>query len=261
MGTVLDRLWIFTCVAGSDNDSLARGGFPEGSRMTPVEGAFYLSVPNLLMIRWRGLPAYPCDQYMTAFAPLKRVVWSIVGSGGQTEGDELDRVLDLAERYPNITGIYMDDFIRRDGAGALSVDSLKAIRSRLELSDRRLDLWVVLYTHQIDLPVAPYLEQCDIVNLWTWNSDDLAHLAQSLDRLEKLSPGSRISLGCYLWDFHNQHPVTVPQMEHQCKLGLKWLREGRIESIVFLANTVCDIGIESPAWTRAWIQKVGHMPL
>ncbi|MDP6776658.1 MAG: hypothetical protein QGI83_07835 [Candidatus Latescibacteria bacterium] len=259
MPTVRDKLWIFTCVAGSDNPSLEKGGFPEGSRMTPAEGAFYLGVPNLQMIRWEGLPAYPYDQYAEAFSPLKQVVWSIVGSGGREDEEELERVLELAERYPNVTGIYMDDFIRKEGEGVLTPEDLKGIRPRLKVGGRRLDLWVVVYIRQLDLPIFPLVEQCDIVNLWTWNSEQLVGLAKNLDRLEKLKPGGRVSLGCYLWDFHNARPVSVKDMEHQCGLGLKWLQEGRIESMSFLANTVMDIKTESPAWTRDWIQEVGDI--
>ena len=50
-------------------------------------------------------------------------------------------------------------------------------------------------------------------------------------------------------------------MKKQCELGLRWLREGRIEGIIFLANTTGDF--EVPAWefARQWIAKVGNQPL
>ena len=38
--TVRDRLWIFTVVAGMNDDYLGMGGVYGGSRMTPAEGAF-----------------------------------------------------------------------------------------------------------------------------------------------------------------------------------------------------------------------------
>jgi hypothetical protein len=261
METVRDRFWIFTCVEGSDNDSLKKGGFPEGSRMTPAEGAFYLDVPNLQMIRWCGLPAHPYDQWAEAFAPLKQIAWSIVGSGGRIDGEEIDWVVDLAKRYPNVTGVYLDDFIRKEGDGALTPEDLKRIRPRLDVAGRHLDMWVVVYQRQLDLPIAPLLEQCDIVNLWTWDSENLVHLERNLERLEKVKPGGRVSLGCYLWDYFNQCPVSISKMEHQCSLGLKWLQEGRIENMSFLANTVMDIGIESAPWTRSWIQEVKDIEL
>ena len=108
------------------------------------------------------------------------------------EGDELQRVLDLAERNPNVTGDYPDDFLRKTGRGALSVDDLANIRPRLNVVGRRLDLWVVLYIRQLDLPVAPYLEHCDVGNLWTENSDDLKDLERNLVRLKAINPGGRV---------------------------------------------------------------------
>ena len=31
--------------------------------------------------------------------------------------------------------------------------------------------------------------------------------------------------------------------------------------MIFLANTVMDVGLESVEWTRQWIQEVGQEPL
>jgi hypothetical protein len=38
--------------------------------------------------------------------------------------------------------------------------------------------------------------------------------------------------------------------------GLRWLRERRIEGIVFLGNTIMDFGFDSVEWTRQWIRQV-----
>ena len=256
MSTVRDRFWIFTCVAGSDDPSLEKGGFPQGSRMTSAEGAFYLAVPNLIMVRWEGLPARPYDPYAIAFRPLRRVLWSFVGSGGRVDDDELGSILGLADRFPNITGAIMDDFFTREGEGRLTLEDVDRIRAKLDTHPRELDLWVVLYTHQLELPVAPYLDRCDVVSLWTWNADQLDELEGNLQRLEGITSGRRIALGCYMWDFPNARPVPLPAMQNQCRLGLQWILESRIEAMVFLANTVCDLDLEVVEWTRAWIREV-----
>lgn len=260
MGKVRDRFWIFTCVGGSDNDWLERAGLPSGSRMTPAEGAFYLDIPNLIMVRWEGLPAYPYDQYAISFRPLKQVVWSIVGSGGANEDSEVERTLDLASRFPSITGVMMDDFFTGDGRGQLEIDELKSIRQKLSMTKRNLDLWVVFYTRQIHQPVAPYLDQCDITTMWTWNSDELKDLDTNFGLLEQMNNGRKM-IGCYMWDYHNGKPVPIEKMEYQCEKGLQWLMEGRIEGMIFLANTVCDLNLEVVEWTREWIQKVGDREL
>jgi hypothetical protein len=82
-GTVRDRLWIFTCAANSDFPHIGRR-----SVMTPAEGAFYLGVPNIIMVQSSESEARygrlepPFAPYTVALRPLKRVVWSVVGSGG-----------------------------------------------------------------------------------------------------------------------------------------------------------------------------------
>ena len=123
--TVRDKLWIFTCVAGADNEGW---GLPGKSRMTPAEGAFYLGVPNLLMIQWQGQPSRPFDQYAIPFRPLKRVVWSLVGSGGKTDEEDRKAALDLARRFPNMVGFIMDDFFHHDGSGSLTPEQLESLR-------------------------------------------------------------------------------------------------------------------------------------
>jgi hypothetical protein len=259
--TVRDRLWIFTCHAGADNAEWNDWGLPGKSRMTPAEGAYYLGVPNLMLIRSHGIPAPPFDQYALALRPLKRVVWSLVGSGGKTSQEEEKHALPLPARFPNITGFIMDDFFHRDSTGALTLEELDRLRQRLVIAGKRRDLYVVVYTHMLAPTMRPFLKYCDKVTLWTWRSEDLDHLEANFARLEKLAPDHGKLLGCYMWDFGNKAPMPVARMKKQCELGLAWLREGRVEGIIFLANTVADLELNAVEWTRQWIAKVADSPL
>ncbi len=255
--TVRDRLWIWTHAAGSYKLDF---GLPRASRMTPVEGAVYLGVPNLLFIRYQGNPPIPFDQYAIAFRPLKRVVWSLVGASGQSSDEERRHVLDLAEGFPNIVGFIMDDFFRSDGTGSLSIDQLNELRGHLTVGGRKRDLFVVLYQHQLALPVQAHLDACDKVTFWTWEARDLEKLESSFDRLEKLAPRHGKLLGCYLWDFGARKPIPLELMQKQCELGKSWLEQGRIEGMIFLASNVCDLELETVEWTRRWIGQVGPQP-
>ena len=289
--TVRDRLWIFAVAAGLNDSYLELGGVRGGSRMTPAEGAFWLGVPNLLLIREHNNPPLPnleswraktsFEQYAISFQPLDRVVWSVVGSGGRGGMSELGPVLDLAKKYPNFTGVYLDDFIidakrgadgRVAGRPALTPDELKRAREQMKAVGRPLETWVTLYTHEInpsrkiaspgfrdcDPPLASFLDQFDVLTLWTWNSDEIPLLEENLAALEKLAPkNARIALGLYIWDFHNRKPVPVELMEQQCEFGLKCLKAGRIHDMIFLANTVLDVGLPSAEYSRQWIKKVG----
>ncbi|MBL9169000.1 MAG: discoidin domain-containing protein [Verrucomicrobiales bacterium] len=146
-------------------------------------------------------------------------------------------------------------------SAALSPAALQAIRQRLRLPDRRLDLGVTLYTYQLTPRVQSHLELCDIVSLWTWKSEDLAQLETNFARLRELAPHQRVFLGCYLYDFGNNRALPLDRMKHQCALALRWLQEGKIEGIIFLGTNVCDLNLETVEWTRSWIAQVGSQLL
>ena len=123
----------------------------------------------------------------------------------------------MAKKYPNITGIYLDDFIidakrqadgRVVGRPALQPAELKRAREQMKAVGRPMEIWVTLYTHEInpsrkiaspgfrgcDPPLAEFLDQFDVLTLWTWNSDELPALEENLVALEKMlrrTPASR----------------------------------------------------------------------
>ncbi len=270
MDTVRDRLWMFSVEAGTDDTSY---GIPL-SRMTPLEACFAMDVPNLMMIiNEQKEPRPPLEPYFRALRPLQQVAWSVVGSGtltGWAEGDELDIILRLAKDFPNLTGIYMDDFFNRDspdGPGVFSLKELDDLKSRMVVpadagrEERPLDLWVVLYTHQLELAHAEQLKRMDVINLWTWHAAELEKLNENMARLEEVNPGRRLSLGLYLWDYGGRKPMPLDLMKHQCERALEWLHSGRIESAAILGSYVCDLGLETVEWTRDWIRDVGGQEL
>jgi hypothetical protein len=262
--TVKDKLWLWGHDAGAHNEGW---GLPGPSRITPTEAAFYLGIPNLIMVRYLGRPPLPFDQYALPFRALKRVVWSVVGASGQTDEKERAHVLELAARHSNITGLMLDDFFgseqsaQGDDQAALPPDKLRDLRSQLTVAGRSLSLWAVLYEHQLDRPLARYLELLDFVSLWTWDSEKLQVLKSNLERLEQAASRCDKVLGCYLWDYGKKKPMPLDLMQHQCQSGLDWLRQGRIEGMIFLASCLCDLELEAVEWTRNWIAKVGDKQL
>ena len=80
--------------------------------------------------------------------------------------------------------------------------------------------------------------------------------------------------GIYLWDYTGidpakkddpayrwGKPVPLDLMEHQCGLGLKWLKEGRVCDLVILGVAGIDHGIPTAPWMREWIKKHGDEKL
>lgn len=270
-GTVRDRIWVF---ANPVNADFAMVG--QRSVMSPLEAAVYMGAPNLLMVNQypgRGqAPTHkpfepPFEQYAYPLKVLKRVAWSIVGAGGVTDDSERRQVLAMARRIPNIAGVFMDDFFldRKSGSTAsLTLDQVRDVQRQLKESSKKLDLYVTLYTRQLDPGISDYLNLIDVVTLWTWETAELANLEANLAKLEKLSPKSRKLLGCYTASLGNGTPrwtdLRAPAMQKQCETGLRWLRAGRIDGII-IYGTAMDLGWESVEWTRDWIQGVGDTKL
>jgi hypothetical protein len=305
-GIVRDHLWLFGCPPGGDADYLENAGIRGGSRMTPVEGAHWLGIRNLLFVTqdWNRPPAQwseakwkaktTMEQWAISFESLQRVNWAAVGSSGGGGLKTVPDIVTLAKKYPNFTGIYLDDFIkdrnkRPDGTftgkPALTEAELKAMREQLAKVGRPMDIWTTIYTYDLDPQHADYtqcepplvdsMKHFDVLVLWTWQSADLRDLEKNLARLEALKPKTtRIALGIYLWDYTGideaqkanptyrwGKPVPLDLMEHQCGLGLKWLKEGRVSELVILANTHLDLGINTAPWMRDWIRKHGDEKL
>jgi hypothetical protein len=267
-GTVRDRLWVFCCPINSDYPNVH-----QRSVMSPVESAFYLGVPNIMIVQDHPRPGQeavfkpfeqPFEQYTYAMRPLKRVLWSVVGGGGVTDAQERQQVLALAKRTPNVVGVYMDDFFTGKTEGkqaSLTVEELRDLRQQLQSSDKKLDIYVTFYTRYLKLPLTDYMNLIDVMTLWTSYPDDLVNLESYLPAAEKLAPHSSKVLGCYVVDFARKKSIPVSAMQLQCETGLRWLRQGRIEGIIFLGNTVMDLGYEAVDWTRDWIARVGDLHL
>ena len=252
--TVRDKLWIWSHVAGAHNKDWE---IPRPSRMTPVEGAVYLDVPNLMFIRYEGKPELPFDAFAISFRPLKQVVCSLTGSGGDTSDEERQHVLQLAEWFPNITGFIMDDFFNTVGKGSLSLDQLARLQQELVIKGRKHPLYVVVYDFQLGLSIQEHLKHCDKITFWTWTADKLQELDRNFARLEEIAPDTGKLLGCYLWDYGRKRPLSLEMMQQQCETGLQLLRAGRIEGMVFLGSNICDIELPTVEYTRKWIAEVG----
>jgi hypothetical protein len=235
------------------------------------------------------------EQYAISFEPLKRVQWAAVGSGGLGGLAEVPDIVTLAKGYPNFTGIYLDDFVTRPytkradgttvGTPAMTEAQLQSMRDQLGKVGRPMEVWTTIYTQEFDRkhpdfkdcepPLMDQMKHFDVVVLWTAKSADLRDLEKNMALLESIKPKTcRIALGIYLWGYWDKdpakaddktyvmgQPVPLDLMEHQCSLGLKWLKEGRVSDLVILGLAGIDQGIPSAPWMRDWIKKHGDEKL
>ena len=274
MATARDRFWFFGVRPHQDDKDLGRNMDTtqlnyRSSRITPAEGAFMLNVPNMIMVNCDGEPTpYSTDAYGYAesFCRMDKVLWcgAFGGLANANAGNLYEAfICDLATKYPNISGAFIDDlfacvrYLREaERPGAVAAQR-KRTRKELDKACRPMELWVVWYTYEIDAAKAAALEE-DVngITLWTWDYHDLAQLEENYEKIEKLFPNKKKMLGIYMYYFPNAVPVPNDYMELQCELGLRLMREGRLDGMVFETNSVMGCGLASEKWLREWIDRV-----
>ena len=256
-----DTLWIWGQDPGSHHHTHDGNiwNLPGENRMTPVEGCEYLGISNCFRVVMGGNPVPPFDDEATALDGLDHVVWSLIGDSGSDRNDDetdLEEIIRIAGLHPNITGGIMDDFMNPKRMKIFTPDRLASFRDRLHtaLGDRELSFWNVLYSHELDEKIVPYLEPLDKITLWVWNGKDLPALEEHYARLRELAgPEKSIYAGCYLWDYGGAAPMPMDWMQYQLETYLQWFHDGKIDGIIFCSNTICDIGLETAEYTRDWI--------
>ena len=64
-----------------------------------------------------------------------------------------------------------------------------------------------------------------------------------------------------MYDYGNKAPMPLERMQRQLDLALRWLKDGRIEGMIFLASNVCDLGLEAVEWSRQWVMETAGQRL
>jgi len=272
-GTVRDKLWLFSNPRNADYEILRKR-----SVMSPFEAPVYMGIPNIFMVQqypekaqesWYKPWEPPFEQYMVPLTMLKRVAWSLTGAGGATHDSERKQVLSMVQKFPNMVGVYLDDFFRDkpgEEVGSLTVDQLRDVQRQLKGPKKKKDIYVTFYASQLKLPIVEHLKQIDVITLWMWKPEELANVDSYLNQLDKLVPGCRKIVGLYTTALNEgQTPawtgMPVPLMQKQCEGALGWLRSGRIEGICVYGGTTFDLGFEAVDWTRQWIRKIADTQL
>jgi hypothetical protein len=265
-----DNFWLWGQNAGSHHLGSPEHGYrlPGTNRMQPLEGCAFFGIKKCLRVTMKAGPFPPFDGEAEKLKRLDEVVWSAIGARGagnlyDQDHSDLDAVLEVAGKFPNITGAVLDDFFAGTeesgkSVGRHSLASIRSMRERLHaFSKRPLDLWMVWYTYQLNFKVAEYLELCDVITLWTWKGSNLDRLDENIEKCIAKTPGKRRYLGIYLWNYGEAKPLEPVQMHDQLERAYRWLKSGEIEGLIFCSNAIADIGLPTADYARQWIAKIG----
>lgn len=264
---LIDNIWLWGHNAGVHHKPINTYNLPGDNLIGPKEACDYLGIRKCCRVAYgKAGPFPPFDSEAQKLKDLKEVVWSAIGDASSKQHGEnksdLEEILRISNMYDNISGAILDDFFitpTSDGQVARhSLESIREMRDKLHKFNKRpLDLWLVWYTHQLNYELTDYIELFDVVTLWEWKGTNLMELDSNIHKFIDKTPRKRRLIGCYMWNFGEKTPITIPQMEHQLQVCYKWIETGKIEGIVLCANTVVDIGLESVEYTRNWISKYG----
>jgi len=260
MKTIKEKMWLW----GHDRGSHDNCAIPMKSKMTPLEGAIYLGTPNMCRVVYGGKPEPPFEQDALALDCLNSVVWSIIGDSSSARnndgGADIDAVAELAKRHKNIIGGIMDDFLNPSRINMYAPSSLADFKRDLTAkSGREMQLWTVVYTHELNEIIIPYLKECDVATLWTWESKNLINLEANFKEFRNYwDDGKPLLGGCYLWDYGGgAKPMPMDLLKYQMDFYYNLLKTGGLDGVVFCSNNVCDVGLESVEYIKNWIKENG----
>jgi hypothetical protein len=171
--------------------------------------------------------------------------------------EEHDVIRGLLAAYPNFIGLILDDYFKTAGDKRLATGGIEI--QTLKRTFAHAQFWDALYTKDIESTAREHFDLLDGVTVWTREAADLTKLESNFEKFSRLLPRTPKILGCYLWDYLGEkRPIRINLIQHQCELGLHWLKTRRIEGICFIGSSMCDMELEAVEWTRRWVQRVGE---
>ena len=257
-----EKIWLWgqSPDAHWENDNTYN--LPGHSRMTAVEGCHYFGIPNICRVKMMNHPLPPYDQESEAMRSCDRVVWSLLGAGGEpvTSWGDLDEVVRQARMYDNIVGGVFDDFFLPERISEFTPKKLREVKARMcSGAGRDLDMWVVCYESKLDTieNIGEYLNEFDVISFWTWCGSELVKAECNLERIRALAPQKQIMAGCYMWNYGEKRPLTTEEMRFQVDLYYRMLKEKIIDGIVVCSNCIADLKIENVEYMRQFIIEHG----
>jgi hypothetical protein len=231
----------------------------------PAERAQLLGVPNVILAGL-GLPDADdaAERDIAAITATQRVVWEISSRKENDRptfdfSDKVARVRRLAALHPNIEGVLLDDMSTVQVTAGLLPEHVRAVREQLRADNGSLRLWGVVYTMNLhDANLAAYVQELDVINLWTWHARDLPKLEENVAYCAAQWPDKPIVVGLYLHDYGDGRTVPPDLLRQQSETALTLARNKRIQGIVYLTITNEP---ETVAQTAQWVREhTGQAP-
>jgi len=157
----------------------------------------------------------------------------------RSEGENVAR---LAKRFPNVTGVYCDDLMGLMKRSKYGPKEFGTIRSAIRDLNPALDLWTVVYTHELEQAdfwnrLRPHI---DVATLWIWESKNIGQMHDYVDQCRERFPDKPIVMGVYLRDYTKKAPIPVECVQKQMEGIADLIGQGKLAGYTILAAVLID---------------------
>lgn len=232
-------------------------GVGDGCRFFGLTGANYMFHPNteFAMQHMAWLDEVTCDIAKWKYKDTERGGtdhW--VDAAPETVRSEAELVSRLSLKYPNITGAFHDDMLGLARREKMTPEQYAEIYRAVKSANPKLKLWAVVYSVELDAPEwVDFGQFVDVVNLWVWNSEELARQDEEIQRCREVFPDKPLVMGAYLRDYPMRAPVPMDRVRVQWESILRNFDDGSLQGFSILSGNLIDGQLEQAEWIRDFI--------
>lgn len=254
MAKVIDKLWNWGHLERSHNNVCQME-----CNMSPEQFMEEYGIKNSFIVSYGGNIQPPYHELAKRFSSFKEIIWSVLGDASsplpEARLGNTEDVVAVAKNSKNITGGVVDDFFSPKRIERFTPEVLSEMKA--ELNKNNLDFWCVLYKHQMEEKLIPYLDCFDGITYWVWECKDIVTLEEDLEKMFALANGKKIMLGVYLWNYCKRIDMDEALYRKQMSVYFDLLEKGKVEGIIICSGTIGDSELVTCKILKEYIAEYG----
>ena len=253
------ELWNWGHLEASHNQAVK-----QECSMTPEEFSVEYGVPNAFIVSYAGNITPPFDALAERLSCLQEIKWSILGDAGtplpEAELAYTEEIIELAKKYPNVTGGMIDDFYSPKRLERFTPTVLQKMQKKL--SENGLDFWAVLYeVHIAEENLKEYYDCFDGITYWIWKQEHIDDLDNYLEQFFMRFSDKRKMLGIYIWDYARLVPMEQERFKKQLEKYVTLLEENKVEGLIICSGCAGDANLETNYFLKDYLKsKFNNIP-
>jgi len=254
MSTIGSNFWIWGHPINSCQQAV---GTTEEMSVTPAESARYFGVSNVYYVPWghdMDMTVYSKDTEAIAKTGLSVERW------GKEGGIPLEETFKLVPLLPNINRLVFDDFFcgimkHIPTYGDTTVAELTELRDKIHAAG--LEMWAVLYQHQLDLDIREHLQVFDGISFWFWSEPTIEQYHKYTQVFIDMTPNKRRLIGCYLFNFNYARQASPEMVRYQLDHNREMMKQGILEGVVLHNNNFGKLNFPAYEEAKKWMDEHG----